>query len=72
MRVQPPLIPGEHAAESQIGNLELSLRTDEEVGGFEVPVHDAVLVQVRGALDGVTSLAQIFSDMARYINRHLE
>ena len=50
MRVQPALVPGENAAEPQIGDLELALGTDEEVRGLEVPVHDAVLVQVRGAL----------------------
>ena len=52
MRVQSALVASEHAAQSQVGNLELAPAADEEVGGLEISVHYAVVVQVRSALGG--------------------
>ena len=53
MRVQSALVASEHAAQPQVGDLELALAADEEVGGLEISVHYAVVVQVRSALGGV-------------------
>ena len=44
MRVQSALVASEHAAQSQIGNLEFAPAADEEVGGLKISVHYAVVV----------------------------
>ena len=38
MRVQSALVASEHAAQSQVGNLEFAPAADEEVGRLEISV----------------------------------
>ena len=49
MTVLPPSLPSPrviHPTESEVCNLEATVRADQEVGGLDVAVHDVVAVEV--------------------------
>jgi hypothetical protein len=50
MAVLPLIAPAMNPAETEVGNLEPALTTDEQVGRLQVPVHDVLAVEEGHAL----------------------